>query len=111
MPNNRGSRIIGLIITGLAMAGLLGLVLGIVIMWLWNALMPGIFGLPQIGYWQAVGLFILAHLLLKGPGHRDYDHDEHRRRAATHPGEEIRTKVKTWLNGEKSQDVSGEEGQ
>jgi hypothetical protein len=34
--------------------------------------MPTIFGLPQIGYWQAVGIFILCHLLFKG--HKDFHH-------------------------------------
>ena len=33
--------------------------------WLWNSLMPEIFGLPQIGYWQAVGLMLLAGILLR----------------------------------------------
>ena len=33
-------------------------------MWLWNALMPDIFGLPVITYWQAFGLEILGHILL-----------------------------------------------
>jgi len=37
-------------------------------MWLWNWLMPAIFRLPSIGFWQAVGLLILSHILFKG-GH------------------------------------------
>ena len=39
---------------------------GFVTTWLWNALMPAIFKLPEIGFWQAIGLLILAQLLLKG---------------------------------------------
>ena len=35
------------------------------IMWLWNALMPTIFGLITINYWQAFGLYILCSLLFK----------------------------------------------
>ena len=31
---------------------------------LWNALMPVIFGLHSIGYWQAMGLMVLSWLLL-----------------------------------------------
>ena len=38
-------------------------VLGFVILGLWNYLMPVIFGLPKIGYWQAVGLFVLSRIL------------------------------------------------
>jgi len=37
-------------------------------MWLWNGLMPAIFKLPEIGFWQALGLIVLSHLLLSG-GH------------------------------------------
>ena len=39
---------------------------GFVTAWLWNALMPAIFKLPEIGFWQAIGLLILAQLLFKG---------------------------------------------
>lgn len=35
-------------------------------MLLWNALMPQIFHLPVINYWQAVGLLILARLFFGG---------------------------------------------
>lgn len=48
--------------------------LGFVVMWLWNWLMPALFGLHKIGYWQAVGLFFLSKLLFGGfrggQGHR-----------------------------------------
>jgi len=43
---------------------------GLVTMWLWNALMPVIFGLPAIGFWQALGLLALSHILFKGGGTR-----------------------------------------
>jgi len=62
----RAMKIIGWVLVGLAGAALLGFLLGIVVMLLWNWLMPALFGLPEIGYWQAVGLFILCHLLFKG---------------------------------------------
>jgi len=42
--------------------------LGFVTMALWNWLMPDIFGLPSIGYWQAVGLMLLCRLLFGGFG-------------------------------------------
>ena len=29
-------------------------------MWLWNWLMPDIFGLQAINYWQALGLMVLS---------------------------------------------------
>jgi hypothetical protein len=52
----------------LAFAGFLALAaaLGVALMLLWNWLMPEIFGLPVISYWQALGLLALTHLLFKG---------------------------------------------
>ena len=34
-----------------------------VIMLLWNAVIPTVFGLPEITYWQSFGLKILTRLL------------------------------------------------
>jgi hypothetical protein len=51
-------------------------VLGAVLMLLWNALIPDLFQGPAITFMQAVGLLLLAHLLLRrrlfsgGPGWR-----------------------------------------
>jgi hypothetical protein len=48
---------------------------GLVTMALWNALMPAIFKLPDIGFWQALGLLALSHLLFKGGlGHSSRGH-------------------------------------
>lgn len=62
-------RLIGLIISGVVLAGLFALVLGFVVQWLWNWLIPDIFGLNPISYWQAFGLLFLAKLLFGGFGH------------------------------------------
>ncbi len=71
----RPARIVGWIVMGVMGATALGFVLGLVVMALWNWLMPAIFGLPEVTYWQAVGLFILCHLLFKGHhGPRGRDH-------------------------------------
>lgn len=43
----------------------LGFVFGLVMMWLWNWLMPVIFGLPAIGYWQGFGLYLLSGLFFR----------------------------------------------
>jgi hypothetical protein len=40
------------------------LILAFAVVWLWNRLMPGLFGLGLITYWQAFGLMILARLVL-----------------------------------------------
>ncbi len=39
---------------------------GFVVMGLWNWLMPALFGWKTIGYWQALGLFILSKILFGG---------------------------------------------
>lgn len=40
--------------------------LGFPLMFLWNVLMPELFGLKTIGFWQAVGLNVLCSILFKG---------------------------------------------
>ncbi|WP_343487100.1 hypothetical protein [Allomuricauda sp. d1] len=53
---------------------LLILLAGYVVMQLWNWLMPDLFGLVTIGYWQALGLLLLAKFFFGfgngGPGKR-----------------------------------------
>ena len=44
----------------------IGLVFGFVVMSLWNWLMPALFGLPAVGFWQALGLLVLARVLFGG---------------------------------------------
>ena len=41
-------------------------VFGFAVMWLWNWLMPALFGLHVIGYWQALGLLVLSKILFSG---------------------------------------------
>jgi hypothetical protein len=47
---------------------------GAVIMWLWNGLMPVIFHLGVITYWQAIGLAILGRLLFGSMHHGGRHH-------------------------------------
>ena len=55
------------------MAVLAVTVFGFVVMSLWNWLMPALFGLHEITFWQALGLLILSKILFGGfrggPGH------------------------------------------
>lgn len=44
---------------------ILTLLLGLPVMLLWDWLMPTIFGLPTITFWQACGLNLLCSLLFK----------------------------------------------
>ncbi|UOB17582.1 hypothetical protein [Abyssalbus ytuae] len=60
--------IAGWILFGIFAIVALAILFGYIIMSLWNWLMPEIFGLTTITYWQAVGIFILFKILLGGCG-------------------------------------------
>lgn len=53
------------VLLSLGLIALLGILLGLPLQLLWNWLMPTIFGLPIITFWQAMGLNILASILFK----------------------------------------------
>jgi hypothetical protein len=71
-PNRflRFLRIVGMVFLGLAFAVAFALIFGLVVKLLWNWLMPALFGLSEISYWQAFGIVILAKILFSGFGHR-----------------------------------------
>ncbi|HAU4355479.1 TPA: hypothetical protein JD834_15295 [Klebsiella oxytoca] len=46
------------------------IVLGLLVMSLWNALLPAILGVKGIGFWQALGLLALSRILFGGLGFR-----------------------------------------
>lgn len=37
-----------------------------ILMWVWNMIMPALFGLPIISFWQALGIYIISNILFKG---------------------------------------------
>lgn len=79
MRGKSPGEIVGWVILGVLGIGGLAILFGFVIMWLWNWLMPDIFGLTTLTYWQAVGLFILSKILIGcggggGKGHRSKKH-------------------------------------
>ena len=41
------------------------MLMGFPFMLLWNWIMPTIFGLPEIGFWQSIGLQLLSIILFK----------------------------------------------
>ena len=59
----KGFRIAAHVVLGVFAAGLFALAFGVLVMVLWNWLMPPLFGLPAVTYWQAFGLIILAKLI------------------------------------------------
>ncbi len=76
------------------------LAMGMVIMFLWNWLVPNLFKGPEIGFWQALGIFVLAKILFgfggggkcgKG-GHYSWKHRYHEKLSAMTPEERERFK-------------------
>jgi len=70
-------RIIGMTFVGVIFAAGFALVFGLLVMLLWNWLMPALFGLGEITYWQAFGVLLLAKLLFGGFGSHHRDHSDH----------------------------------
>lgn len=64
------AHIVKMIFIGLTMTVIFAFVFGYVIMWLWNWLMPAIFGLGVITFWQAFGILIMAKILFGAFGMR-----------------------------------------
>jgi Ca2+/H+ antiporter, TMEM165/GDT1 family len=62
MNPNRAARAVKILLLVLIAAT----VVGFVVMSLWNTLMPQLFGLHAITFWQALGLLVLAKLLFGG---------------------------------------------
>jgi len=69
-------RIIGLAFAGVGFAVLFAFLFGLVVKVLWNWLMPPLFGLGTIGFWQAFGLVLLAKLLFGGFQHVHRSHGD-----------------------------------
>jgi hypothetical protein len=57
--------VIGKILGAVAVTVLVALFMTLPIMWLWNWLMPEIFGLITITFWQTLGLSLLCSFLFK----------------------------------------------
>lgn len=60
----------GMIILGIGFA----ILLIFVVMWLWNWLMPDLFELTTITFWQAAGLLLLSKILFGGFCHTKKGH-------------------------------------
>ena len=74
-------------------------VIGLLVMLLWNALLPELFPVKQINYWQALGLLLLGRLLsgnMGGSSHRKpfSRFSQHHREKWMNMSEEEKIKVK-----------------
>ncbi|MGA8539379.1 MAG: hypothetical protein WB566_07755 [Terriglobales bacterium] len=70
----RTTRIVKIVMAVVVLLPLLIVVLGYLVMSLWNWLTPALFGWHAITFWQAVGLLLLSKILFGGvrggPGRR-----------------------------------------
>ena len=82
-----------LAIGGVLFAGIIALLLGFFAMLLWNWLMPEIFGLTTITFWQSWGLIFLSRLLLGHPS------SHYHREKFAHKSS-LGRKLKKWANTE-----------
>lgn len=64
---------------GLIIGAVIFIVLGLLVMSLWNALLPAILGVKAIGFWQALGILVLSRILFGGLGFRPGMFGAHRR--------------------------------
>ncbi|MBN1797910.1 MAG: hypothetical protein JW822_05015 [Spirochaetales bacterium] len=92
---------IPMILGGLVLAVALAFVFGLFVMLLWNWLMPEIFGLTHITYWQAWGLVLLTHILFKSHAHGKHDHDdeEHEKWKGR-----FKSRLEKWTQGEEAEE-------
>ena len=71
--------IVPMILGGIILAVLFAFIFGYFVMVLWNWLMPVIFGLAKITFWQAWGLLLLAHILFKfNPFYHTHKHHKYK---------------------------------
>lgn len=63
--NNSLVDVVGVFVLAVLLFGAVTLASALPCMLLWNMLMPDIFGLPTLSFWQAFGLNILSALLFK----------------------------------------------
>lgn len=96
---------IGKVILGVIAAAAFALVIGALAMVLWNWVMVDVFSLPEIGYWQAFGIVLLAKLLF---GFGSFGHGEKHEDSKKTIRGEIRNEIRSEICKEMKKEM-GEE--
>ena len=101
----RWTRIV--MIAPLAIAGFAAFVFmgGLVVMWLWNWLLPPIVGWREITFWQALGLLTLCRILFGGFGGGRHG----RRWKTAHISDEEKARFRQRMRARMGCDTSGGE--
>lgn len=86
---------------------------GMLVMWLWNALLPPLFGLPVVTFWQALGLLALSRILFGGvgpSGSSPKSGSKHKRPGGKHGPftEEERARIREALKAEDEESTAAE---
>ncbi|MBN1415429.1 MAG: hypothetical protein JW973_10035 [Bacteroidales bacterium] len=77
-------KIAGVILLGIIGASALAVLFGYIVMWLWNWLLPGLFGFKAITFWQAVAIVVLARIIFGSFNHKPASHRHPFRRFKNH---------------------------
>lgn len=86
---------------------------GYITMLLWNWLLPPIFGLPAINFWQALGLLLLSKILFSGLGGKkwggagEWKQRYYQKMSHMSPDERERFKARVWEKWCSEKKVSG----
>jgi hypothetical protein len=79
-----GLKITGWVILGISAFLAFAFLLGIFIVYLWNWLMPALFGIKTITFWQAIGILVLARIIFGGVRAGGHSHGMHYKKHANH---------------------------
>jgi hypothetical protein len=74
--------IVGWVLLGIVAVTGFAFLFGYVVMLLWNWLMPMLFGITTVSFWQAVGIIILAKLLFGGFGGHGHKSDKKHKKSS-----------------------------
>lgn len=86
------------------------LLFGYITMRLWNWLMPELFGLVAIDYWQALGIIILAKILFGGFGNHKSRKSDNKSKRRCKPGynKGLKSDFSNWKYYDKFWEEEGE---
>lgn len=89
---------------------LIAFLVGYIVMRLWNWLMPELFGLPTVGYWQAVGILILAKIIFGfGGGEGPRSSSKSKKRPSSKKCVSLRRDFSEWQHYDEFWKAEGEE--
>lgn len=93
-------RVISYVIMGLVAAVFMGLIFGYAIKLLWNWLMPTLFNLKKITYWQGIGIFVLARIIFGFGSSSSNKEASKKKQKVVHVKEESKAPYSKWHHWE-----------